>query len=329
MSYLAPYVNPQSIWQFSFFGLAYPTLLLGNVIFLIIWAFARKRIFLLSFCCILFGFNSFKNFIGIHPFSESTIKEGTLSVMSFNIHQFKDFKTSTEIPQREFAYQKTREFLDEQNLDAVALQELSNSNVEKIKSKLAFPYVSHISNNNNFIFSKYPIVDKGGKKFPKSGNSYIWADINSPNGIFRMVNLHLQSNHVSPQTDRVLSDRFQKEFNWKNVRDILSTVKHHTNERVNQAKEVQKFVNTSPHPVILCGDFNDTPQSYIYRLLSEGFTDAFESAGWGLGSTYAGKIPGLKIDYVLYPEEFSILKSEVVKVDFSDHYPVVARLKWK
>ena len=250
--------------------------------------------------------------------------------MSFNIHQLKDLDVTKEIPQREFAYQKTRDFIDAQKVDVIALQELSYKNLEKIQSKLAFPYVFQIpNNNNNYIFSKYPIVNSGGKNFSKSGNSFIWADINSPNGIFRMVNLHLQSNHVSPQTDRVLSDRFQKEFNWKNVKDILSTIKRYTNERVNQAIEVQRFVQSCPHPVILCGDFNDTPQSYIYHLLSEGFTDSFESGGWGLGSTYAGKIPGLKIDYVLYPEEFSILKSEVVKVDFSDHYPVVARLEWR
>lgn len=267
--------------------------------------------------------------MGLHPFTNKNNKSALLSVMSFNIHQLKDLKTSKELPQREFAFQKAKDFLEAQNVDVVGLQELSKYNVEKIQSKLAFPYTFHIPNNNNFIFSKYPFLDTGGVKFSNSGNSYIWADVNSPNGIFRMVNLHLQSNHVSPQTDRVLSDRFQKEFNWKNVRDILSTIKHHTNERVNQATEVRKFISSSPHPVILCGDFNDTPQSYIYNILSEGFTDAFESGGWGLGSTYAGKIPGLKIDYVLFPKEFFISKSEIIKVNFSDHYPVVARLHWK
>jgi len=88
-------------------------------------------------------------------------------------------------------------------------------------------------------------------------------------------------------------------------------------------------MSQSPYPIILCGDFNETPQSYIYKLLSENFDDAFREGGWGIGSTYAGKIPGLKIDHILYPKEMKVLDARVSKVEFSDHYPVVGRLEWR
>ena len=81
-------------------------------------------------------------------------------------------------------------------------------------------------------------------------------------------------------------------------------------------------MNTSPYPIILCGDFNDTPTSFTYKQLSKDLNDSFTNSGRGLGSTYNGKIPALKIDYILYSPNLNQVDFETNEVKLSDHYPI-------
>jgi endonuclease/exonuclease/phosphatase family metal-dependent hydrolase len=81
-------------------------------------------------------------------------------------------------------------------------------------------------------------------------------------------------------------------------------------------------MNKSPYPVIICGDFNDTPVSYAYHQLTSNYQDAFECCGNGIGKTLKGKIPAFRIDYVIYDNNFTPLSYQELKVNLSDHYPV-------
>ena len=83
-------------------------------------------------------------------------------------------------------------------------------------------------------------------------------------------------------------------------------------------------MNTSPYPIILCGDFNDTPTSYTYKQLSEGLNDSFSNAGLGIGQTYNGKFPTLRIDYILHSPEFELNSFKTTDVNLSDHFLLLA-----
>ena len=78
----------------------------------------------------------------------------------------------------------------------------------------------------------------------------------------------------------------------------------------------------------MCGDFNDTPLSYTYRLMSRGLQDAFREKGRGFSHTYRGFYNTVRIDYVLVSDDFEVLSYEVPSVEFSDHHPVFVRLKY-
>jgi len=77
---------------------------------------------------------------------------------------------------------------------------------------------------------------------------------------------------------------------------------------------------------IVCGDFNDTPMSYVYRTMSRGLDDSFSVCGRGYSSTFRGFYNMLRIDYVLNSKGLEPLSYEVVDVDYSDHRPVLVRL---
>ena len=67
-----------------------------------------------------------------------------------------------------------------------------------------------------------------------------------------------------------------------------------------QAQLVKSYINKSPYPVIVAGDFNDTPVSYTYGKIRKGLNDSFVTSGYGAGFTYKGNYPPNRIDYILY-----------------------------
>ena len=73
----------------------------------------------------------------------------------------------------------------------------------------------------------------------------------------------------------------------------------------------------------MCGDFNDTPNSYVYARLSEGLNDTFRDKGLGFGTTFGGALPMLRIDYILTDRDIKTYSCRTVRDGgFSDHYPV-------
>ena len=54
-----------------------------------------------------------------------------------------------------------------------------------------------------------------------------------------------------------------------------------------------------------------------------GMSDAFLKAGNGIGKTYCGRLPLLRIDYLWTNDLIVPMTFEVLKFKQSDHYPVV------
>jgi Metal-dependent hydrolase len=99
--------------------------------------------------------------------------------------------------------------------------------------------------------------------------------------------------------------------------------------RALQAQVLKERVNKSPYPVLVVGDFNDTPVSYSYRKIRKGLHDSFVNSGYGAGFTYRGNYPPNRIDYILYNSPLINTYFEIIKVKYSDHYPIIAYFKKK
>ena len=88
----------------------------------------------------------------------------------------------------------------------------------------------------------------------------------------------------------------------------------------------RKEIEKSPYPVIVCGDFNDVPNSYAYYHIGKGMIDAFKAKGSGLDRTYLGISRTLRIDYIFCQPAFEVVEYNRIIKNFSDHYPVIADL---
>jgi endonuclease/exonuclease/phosphatase family metal-dependent hydrolase len=94
-----------------------------------------------------------------------------------------------------------------------------------------------------------------------------------------------------------------------------------------QAEMVRDQLDKSPNPAILCGDFNDVPNSYTYFHIRGSLQDAFIKKGFGIGRTYVNISPTLRIDYILTHPQFNILQCAKFAVPYSDHHPVIADIE--
>ena len=83
-------------------------------------------------------------------------------------------------------------------------------------------------------------------------------------------------------------------------------------------------MDKSPYPVIVCGDFNDIPNSYAYNTIGKGMKNAFAEKGSGIGRTFSGISPTLRIDNIFVADKFSVDQFLRIPKILSDHFPVFA-----
>ena len=85
-------------------------------------------------------------------------------------------------------------------------------------------------------------------------------------------------------------------------------------------------MKTSPYPVIVCGDFNDTPLSYVYNQFNTNLVDAYRETATGIGVTYAGRVPAGRIDYNLHSGDLGANDFGIQSVPFSDHRAIHCKI---
>ena len=197
-----------------------------------------------------------------------------------------------------------------------------------------FSYNSKLDYDNNHhfgivIFSKFPIIQNKSISHPPNNYNYIfqYVDIVKDLDTFRVFNLHLQSLKFSAADRKYLDGpTIDDETNFRQSRNILYKFKNGFLNRQLQSQYVKVEVNKSPYPVIVCGDFNDVPNSYAYHRIGEGLYNAFAEKGSGIGRTFSHISPTLRIDNMFVDKRFSVMQYTRNNKRISDHFPIVADL---
>lgn len=322
LCYTAPYANPSTkLWPLTFFGTGYFYLLSANVLFIGLWFVLKKKYWLLSLAVILIGAFHINSYIGLN--SKNNIPSpDSFKVMTYNIGGLQTYGPQSR-KRRKAKIDKLIKFLNERTVpEILCLQEYAW--VKFFAEELKYDQV--IKNKGVAIYTSYQVLDKGKIEFHNSFNAAVWADLKINDEVVRVYNMHLQSNSVSKEAENLITVPGIQTL--RGLRLVLAKVKWATSKRASQARLVAKHIKRSPHPVIVCGDFNDTPQSYTFRTISEGLINSFKEKGRGLGITYAGTIPGLHIDHILMDKKFKVEKHLITREPMSDHYPITCRISF-
>lgn len=338
-AYLSQYVSPELFTPIAFLGLAFPFLLLTNVLFVFYWAFKLKRHLLLSLLVIALGWGFSGRIVQVDG-SDSTDKN-TIKVLSYNVRLFDLYNWSNntktrnkiltfishESPQimclQEFFYASNKDYFN--TLDTLLeMQDAKNYHAQ---------YSTGIRNAHYFgiaTFSQYPIIKKGQVPLHNGvHNICIYSDLVIGPDTLRVYNMHLASIRLD-QEDYEFIQKISESENEERIRGSKQIFKRLTEafvRRASQSETIAAHIEQSPYPVLVCGDFNDVPLSYAYRCLSAGLKDAFVESGFGLGSTYNGNLPSMRIDYILHSEELRSYDYNSPKEDLSDHFPIMAEIE--
>ena len=312
-AYLSPFISPSSSWFFSFFGLGYPFLFLINALFFFFWLVFKPKYAVLSGLFLLLGIGPINKMIG---FAGDKPKKKGLEIMTYNIGKTRiDFHYNN----RQKKIDRFKKFIAQEKPDIICIQERLPRHLEYYEEIFAGYHLHPDSDIGTAIYSKHPIVQAGNIAFNTKSHNATWADIKIKNHTFRIYSVHLSSNRVPNLTDNV------NEI-WDESKYIINKYNEHAILRMEQLEEVLAHAETSPHPVIINGDFNDVPQSYVYRMIGQKYQDAFVEKGNGIGQTFHSRFIGLRIDYTFASEAVEILDHEILKSKISDHFPVVTTI---
>lgn len=343
LSYLSVRVDPAVFWPLALFGIAYPYILLANILCILWWLIFRRKRMLPSLIAILLGWGYVGDFFQLKGTTAAPAAVRTpFTLMSWNVRLFDLYNWTHNQQTRD----EMMELIRVEDPDILCMQEFLNvgpGNPLMVKDSLlssyrftacADAYTVHARGDHYIgiaIFSTKPIVAQGTIHFPDELNNLcLWADIAMGNDTVRVYTAHLASLRFGDQ-----DYRFIKDLEQGGGRDSLTTAGSRIlgrmqNGFIRRSVEVAKLVahmETSPWPVVYCGDLNDTPMSYSYHLLRKaGLDDAFTESGQGIGNTYIGDVPSFRIDHILHGPQFRSWGFRTLPDELSDHHAITCAL---
>ncbi|KOS07908.1 endonuclease [Flavobacterium akiainvivens] len=314
ISYILPFMAPKVFPILSVFTLVMPLMLVFNAIFFVYWLLQFKRQMLLSGLVLLLGITFVSK---LYRFSSKDREpvSGDFTLMSYNVRLFNLYNW---LPDTDIA-KKIPAFVKEQNPDVLCLQEYNKvGNNSFSQYKHSFIYTPD-KQSGQAIYSRFPIIGTGDIQFPGSANNVVYADIKKGKDTIRVYSMHLQSIKISPDIHENIDEQKSKV--------IFYRISEAFKRQQLQAEIVQQHKNECHHPMIICGDLNNSAFSYVYRSVKGNMNDAFEEAGGGFGRSYNYKYYPARIDYIFTDENIEVKKYETFsKFINSDHFPIMTRL---
>ncbi|WP_132431577.1 endonuclease/exonuclease/phosphatase family protein [Natronoflexus pectinivorans] len=344
LSVLTAYVSPARLHIFAFAGFAFPVFWLLNLVILG-WLLIRKSLLsLIPFVVLAISLQHWNNTFQFRAKTIDNIQqlERPVTIMSYNTRMFDFYKHSG----MDGAPEAIFEYILRKDPDIICFQEYFTSMrrdeytptaiIAKFR-KYGYRQVDYLRTHRGntgyglAIFSKHPIVNGNAIRFENSLNMASYADINVDGKVIRVFNTHLESIGFQDHELSVLDslDFRMTDSQRQGLRNISQKITRAFKSRSSQAEFLARHIENSPYPVIVCGDFNDTPVSYVYRTMRGNLKDAFRESGVGFGGTYNGRLPSFRIDYIFHDPQFESFNFERLPLDYSDHFPIMTTIDLK
>ncbi len=338
LTLLASSVSPADSWMIAASGLLFPLMVVVNFVFVIVWLLAKSYLVLLSASLLIVSIPTISHTIQI-DFSDDGNKKG-LRVMTFNLRGSDYY---SYIAKQGVIRDSICNLVDDEDVDILCTQEFFSSEKKKFDvvsqlmngKKKKYCYVNEMGEWYNdtrwglVTFSVYPIVGNKSFYFDPQYPFATYCDIKINNDTIRVFNVHLRSfrfNHEERKVFDIVLDSNDIPSKLQSM-NILKRFEVAYNEKAREIDTIAKVIKMSPYRVVLCGDLNDPASSYAYHELSEKLNDAFVESGSGYGKTFNGKLPLLRIDYILHDEKISSFNYRTIQRNLSDHYPVVVDME--
>lgn len=348
----ACYVSPNSLPIASLITLGYPIILGINMLVLLFWVIQRNKIAFVPLFFMIVTYGAIAIYFPIN-FGAKSAKgsDNNLSVLTYNTHSFNQLSPHTP-KNPNGAIECIKGF----DADIVLIQEFAVKGMyynhkinrekflypEEVDSAFLkiYPYCDKNLHSNRYsytglaLYSKYPITNVVNLFPDKEVNGAMVYTLHVNGRDITIINVHLESNKLSSD-DRdlfytITSNIDKSNLFYKDAKDrLLDKFMEAAKKRADQSKIISDYIATlHTDNLIVCGDFNDTPNSYSYNTIRGHLQDAYCDTGFGIGITYNQDRFYFRIDHILYGAALSPTYSKIDKNMSSDHYPLYAEFAW-
>lgn len=330
------HIAPRPVGWYDVLGLAFPVFVVANALAIVAWILLKPRLVIVPILGYLFCISDLRAYCPVN--FPSKAPNGCLKLMSYNVANFDG--TEGDTPERRMIVDNIRR----SDADIVCMQEATyQPGTDSLVHQLSdiYKYSAVVGEDSNITtmrcVSKYPIVRVEQLAFPASNNSSAAFFIQYAKGdTMVIVSNHLESDNLSASElnnySALVAGR-EREASKAKVEflSMLRKVASAAARRCAQVDTVSKFVKAhSDKPLIVCGDFNDTPISYARREISKNLIDAYAATGMGPGFSFNSHGMHVRIDHIMCSHHWEPYEAKVLS-DYkgSDHYPITAMFKLK
>ena len=321
VTFFVPYVDPGRVWFFPVLALYW----------IIRWRLVRAGIMVALVVVGLFKVSLFYRPEFRRNYGDERYDRRAFKVMTYNVRGFYGENGLSSVGD-------VLQLIGDHNPDIICLQEF-NARLAGQSDEFALldeKYESAVFGRTQapdslygaplVILSKYRILRSGVVLTP--GTS-VWADLLIGDDTIRVFNNHLRSTAIKAADNDYLTSRgfLSDTAREDKLRSMAGRFRENSVLRAAQVDSIAVVVEAWRSRCIVCGDFNDTPMSYVYRTMAKGLNDAFSQCGSGYSHTFRGFFNTLRIDYVLSSEGFDALSYEVPTVDTELKKPADAKLE--
>lgn len=324
-------VSPCQFEWLSSITLAFPIFASVNAGLMIMWLIVQSRKWLISFvalcaCCV-----ALRTYCPIN-FPQSPPK-GSIKVVSYNLYGYGYGRKDTA------HYQQMLSYLRNSKADILCAQEAHYDAGHKSAIENATAHwhyrdsVQVIAAYNALtLYSNYPIIDR--HIIHSSSPSHLCAvyRVKIKSDTVVVVNSHFVSNSISTD-DKDAYDRLVKISDGDNAKDDILRLCEKVNgagkARAEQADMLADYLESyRGKPIIVCGDFNDSPLSYTHHRLTSMLDDAHTATACGMGFSYHEHRMYFRLDNILCSSHWRPFSAKVdSRHKMSDHYPIEVWLK--
>ncbi|MGB1308901.1 MAG: endonuclease/exonuclease/phosphatase family protein [Oceanihabitans sp.] len=315
LSFALPFVPPKTFSVLSVLSLGVPILLLLNAIFFVYWLIRLKKQFLVSLFVLAIGYFSFGSLYKFSTKKTASQPEQQLTVMNYNVRLFNLYNWI----EADNVETKLVDFVKQNSPDVISFQEFHpHKNIDL--SFFKYKYEKLSGNKTKYgqaIYSQFPIINSGSVAFKNTSNNAIFVDIVKKKDTIRVYNVHLESLHIEPKVEHLATENSER---------LLKRIGKTFKMQQSQTELFLKHKKQCNYKMIICGDFNNTAFSYVYKEIKGNLKDAFKEAGTGFGRTYDFKFFPTRIDFILTDAAFTVDAFKTFDVQYSDHFPVLTKL---
>lgn len=319
---ICQYISPEKSGVLSVIALGAPVIYLLNIVIMFYWVvrwkWCRATAMIVVVLVGLFYVSRYYKLEIDRDYGTSYVERRYTKVMTYNVC--------------EGVSEGLDQYISRHNPDILCLQEMNigTDNWNALSEIYKTTYTPKTGTGGNQILSKYRIIRNGNiADLPRT--TAVWADLKMRDDTVRVVSLHLQSTAIRPEDTQFIEkhEYLRDGNNDGKISSIISRLVENNRKRAVQADVIADFLSQSPYKTIVCGDFNDVPLSYTYNRIAGDLDDTFSKMANGIAYTYNIRYHLLRIDNILVSPQIEVVSYEVDnEVEYSDHYPVISRVKF-